>query len=256
MKILPLVNIFQNGFEVWETRQPTPDEIIKNIQAKLPINEIHQEIKTQLIQTIQTPEDAIKYCLEKNGYCNTFENFIDDELKKSPTIQQWLSLMPITIPPNLLQYKTNYPEFDPSGVQEEIALINCYLSTNQQLIRAGEIDLWNIGESLVTNTPLSTSFCPQIALRNVNHGAKAYNYGRIDIMLINVVDSSTHVFFYNPKQEMGHEKEVLVSAGAKLTLKKRTVLKNEHTVHKYDLTQTSSEQSKNVPVYLVEINLE
>ena len=83
MKILPLVNIFQNGFEVWETRQPTPDEIIKNIQAKLPINEIHQEIKTQLIQTIQTPEDAIKYCLEKNGYCNTFENFIDDELSST-----------------------------------------------------------------------------------------------------------------------------------------------------------------------------
>lgn len=255
MKILPLVNIFQNGFEVWETRQPTLNEIIKNLQDKLPISEIHQEIKTQLIQTIQTPEDAIKYCLEKRGHCNTFEKFIDDELKKSPTIQKWLSLMPITIPPNLLQYKTNYPEFNPSAVQKEIAEINCYLSINQQLIRAGEIDLWNIGDSLVTNTPLSTSFCPQIALRNVNHGGKAYNYGRIDIMLINVVNSSNHVFFYNPEQEMGHEKEVLVSTGAKLTLKKRTVIKNEYTVHKYDPTLTPSEQIKNVPVYLVEIDL-
>ncbi len=106
--------------------------------------------------------------------------------------------------------------------------------------------------TFVTNQPLSTSFCPQVALRNAEWRGKAYDEGKIDLFVINVIEPNTNIFFYNLNEELGNEKEVLFASGATLQLVSKTFV-GMHVVAKANLDYSTSK--KTVPIHILEIDI-
>ena len=103
---------------------------------------------------------------------------------------------------------------------------------------------------MVTDRPLSTSLCPQVALRNADHNGKAYEAGRIDLLVIRVAESATKAFAYKRKgMALGHENEVVFAAGAGLSWFSETLVRKDYPAVK------AFHDSKDVPAYVLEIDL-
>ena len=159
--------------------------------------------------------------------------------------------MPSATPPGLKKYKSSYPSYDPVQVQREINAHGALLPVDQVLFHAG---VWPGGTSLVTDRPLSTSFCPQVALRNADHKGKAYDAGRIDLFVVRIAASSTKAFVYKRKGlDLGHENEVVFAAGATLNLISATRIRENYSAGKVGLY--AHLDTKKIPVYVLEIDI-
>lgn len=92
------------------------------------------------------------------------------------------------------------------------------------------------GDRLTTERPLSSSFCPQVALRNADHKGKGYDAGRIDLLVLRATNPRTNVFAYKRKgTNLGHGNEVLFAARANLTLTSSELVSVDYTAGKYGL---------------------
>lgn len=124
------------------------------------------------------------------------------------------------------------------------------LSEGQSLFHAG---LWPLQSqhSFISSRPFSTTFCPQVALRNVEYKAKAYNQNQIDLFVLRVTNPSTKVFAFRRSGNVsfGHENEVLFSSGAELVLRSRKMVRNDYPV------ADASMLRKLIPIYVLEIDI-
>ncbi len=103
---------------------------------------------------------------------------------------------------------------------------------------------------LVTNRPLSTTFCPQIALRNAEWKGKAHKQGRLDLFVLRVTEPRTKAFvFKRAGTNLGHENEILFATGAKLKKRSETMIHNQYMVGH------GSDAKKEVPVYVLEVDI-
>ncbi|MCG3462972.1 hypothetical protein L7G72_14170 [Xenorhabdus bovienii] len=129
------------------------------------------------------------------------------------------------------------------------------LATGQVLFHGGDIvSHLNINESIVTERPFSSSFCPAMALRNSNWRGKSYDKNQVNLLILRVVDSNTNAFVFKINgTDKGHEKEVLFASNATLTLRKRTILAKNYTTYKAD--EYFNAYKKSVPAYLLHVDI-
>ncbi len=242
---LPIVNVFSNPYEVWATRDATQQEMLDHYRKH---GFFCSTVKDRLITTIANHVDAASY-MAKYGADNGLENFINSFLYNSPDYKLFRKLMPSKTPQVLFDYQQKYPCYIIANVDKEINDIGNTLSDGQYLFHGG---LWcnAISNTVVLISPFSTSFCPQVALRNAEWRGKAYDAGQIDLFVLRSVNSRTNVFCFPIKgTKMGSEKEVIFASGTKLFLRNRMLINNSYTVRKYGFP------NKNVPIYVVEIDI-
>lgn len=219
---LPLVNTFSPPYEKWETRHPTVEEM-------LAASNFHMRVKVRLEATVANAYDAAVY-MGRVGADNGLGDFINAALDDSPAHKQWRQAMPSKTPDALARYQKSYPNCDFAKVSAEINEIAQVLSEGQCLFHAG---LWPDCATLVTDRPLSTSFCPQVALRNADHRSKAYDAGRIDLFVLKVTSPKTNIFAYKRNgTNLGHENEVLFAEGANLKLVSSEVVNTDYLAAK------------------------
>jgi hypothetical protein len=248
MTVLPLVNTFTNPFEVWEERQATYEEMIE--EAKRTGRVPSSRIKVRVIQTITTAFDAAKH-MANVGADPGLARHIENELSSTGIYPSWRKAMPSATPSSISKYQKSYPDYDVNQVNSDINAIDVTLQPGQQLFHGG---LWPGGNSFTTVRPLSTTFCPQVAMEELAHKGKAYDAGRIDLFVLRVIAPTTNVFvFRNKGTNFGHEKEVLFASGANLTLRSCTLIRNDYQVCK--VAHGASLIYKQVPAYVLEVDI-
>lgn len=241
--ILPLINTFQEPYIVWNMREATLDELLTGK------SDLFRGVATTVRANLSNHLEAARYMAEVKVDIS-LERFIDDFLHKSLECNSWKNAMPALTPSPLIHYKQSYPNFDTVAVDNSIKSIGVFPSEGQYLFRGGD---WPDGlTTMITEQPLSTSFCPQVALRNAEWRGKAYDQGKIDLFVIRVVEPKTNIYFYNLNEELGNEKEVLFASGAKLQLVSKTFV-GMHVVAKANSDYSISEKS--VPINILEIDI-
>lgn len=238
-----IVNVFKTPYEVWTTRAPTMDEVKQAGRMLHSVND-------KLLYTLNNHLDAAKHMLIK-GADNALAHFIEDYLNESADLKKLRSAMPSKTPASISTYQQQYPQCNLLQVNNDIGIHGIKLDEENVLFHGG---FWPPawGTSYKTDKPLSTTFCPQVALRNAEHNGKAYDAGEIHLLVLKVVNPKTKAFIFRQNgTNLGHEKEVLFSSGAILTLRSKTLIKNDYRVAKSN--GTSDSLIKEVPAYVVEI---
>jgi hypothetical protein len=247
--VLPLIDTFTNPFDVWEQRKATYEEITE--EAKRTGRMPSSHVKVRVLQTIRTAVDAAKH-LADVGADPGLERHIENELYSTGIYASWRKPMPSATPSSISKYQKSYPDYDVNQVDRDIDAIGVTLQPGQQLFHGG---LWP-GENYTFTTarPLSTTFCPQVAMQELAHNGKAYDAGRIDLFVLRVIAPATKVFvFRNKGTNLGHEKEVLFASGANLTLRNRTLIRDDYQVCK--IAHGASLIYKKVPSYVLEVDI-
>lgn len=248
MAVLPLVDTFTTPYEVWSQRDATHEEMLAQLQTtgRMP----HSRINDQLQLSVTNGLQAAQY-MAQVGADGGLERHIDAALANSAAYGTWRKAMPSATPKSLSDYQKKYPACNFAAIDSDINSIGAALSPGQVLFHGG---CWPGGMSLTTSMPLSTTFCPQVALREAEHGGKAYDAGCIDLFVLRVTTSSTNVFAFRLNgTNLGHEKEVLFASGATLTLRNRIVIRNNYQVAK--VTTGVTMVYKQVPIQVLEIDI-
>lgn len=242
---LPIVDVFENPYESWSYRNASTEEILEHNRT---YGYFRSQVKDTLINTISNHLDAATH-MAKVGADNGLENFIDRYLDDSANYKALRKNMPSKTPKVLFDYQQKYPNYTANEVDKEINNIGHTLSDGQYLFHGGS---WLNGtlNRFQTTAPLSTSFCPQVALRNAEWKGKAYDNNKIEIFILHADNPITNVFAFPRKNtKMGNEKEVLFASGATLIRKASHFIRGDYTVGKYNC------QNKKVPIYVVEIDI-
>ncbi len=241
---LPIVNVFPVPYQVWTYRNASVEEMAAHSQKYGVYN---TTIKDELKCTICNHFDAATY-MGKIGYDNELENYINDYLNNDTNFRHWRKCMPSQTPTALANYQKIYPCYNQKEVDNEINRIGVLLSEGQTLFHGG---VYPEGiPSFSTSRPFSTTFSPQVALRNAEWRGKAYESDRIDLFVLRVIKPKTHIFVYRQKMtQQAHEKEVLFASGAELTLQKKVLIHNEYEVAKCGFP------NKRVPIYVTEVDI-
>ena len=238
---LPIVDPFNPPYEVWQKRNPTLEEMNANGNW-LPV-------KDQLLGTVFSALGAANYTATNAGEItlkNRLDGHITDFLKNSADYKAWQNAMPSKTPNAIAEYQKNSAKSDPVKVNGEIAQYGKLLGVGQCLFHGG---LWWGGPgSATTQTPLSTSLSPIAAIQNALHGGKAYNDGRLDLIVLKTTTSKTNAFvFKSSGTNLGHELEVLLAAGTPLTFVSEACLCSAFEVEKVN------DPIKTIPIYVVQV---
>lgn len=242
---LPIVNTFIPAYESWSTRNPTIEEHEASYKEN---GAMSPPIRDKLLATVDNHLSAAKY-MAKQGADNQLEKHIDDTLANSSAYKLWRDEMPSKTPASISKFQQNYPSYKQADVDKEINEINQTLSEGQFLFHGG---LWfdDNKDEIILEKPFSTSFCPQVALRNSEHLGKAYDDGKIDLFVLKVKKPQTNIFAFKLNgTSMGHEKEVLFASGAKLKFQKRNLIRQDYNVGKPNFA------NKKIPIYVIEVDI-
>lgn len=232
----PLVDPFEQSFEACQTRSPTAEEMLANKSID-PIN-------VGLIAKINDPVSAARYVA--NGAPDSgLDNHISNMLQASAGLKQWRQAMPSRTPKPLSVFQRQYGRHDIQAVCQELQLHGRNLSPGQCLFHGG---LW-WGDG-ATSKPLSTSFSPQVAFKNAEWKGKAYDAGRIDLMVLKVVSPNVKAFAFKHKgTSNGHEKEVLLRPGLTLACRSSVLVRQDC------LATKPGHAAKQVDVHVLEIDM-
>lgn len=246
---LPLINIFDTPYEVWEESEPTLAEKIAYLREN---GNLHMpKHKVRLIKEIKTAYDAAVHIAEV-GNDPVLRRFIEEQLSINKTFKGWRSNMPSKTPHALTTYQQRMSQSSVQDITNTLNEIGVKLSNEQYLFHGGH---WCFGKEFVTTRPLSTTLCPEVAYIETFHGGKAYDAGQIDLWVLKVINPSTNIFVYKHNgTSMGHEKEILLNAGAKITLKSKTRVRDNVKVTKI-LPNSCNEISKLIPVNVLEMEV-
>ena len=246
MNKLPLVNVFEKPYELWEERDQTFEEMRQS-------GNFHKRVKVKLKAKLHNHVDAAKHMIVE-VVDNQLDRFIKDYLNQSASYKQMRTQMPSKTPKSLSDYQRKFQSATFEQVSIDINNCGQILSYGQYLFHGGLCPI-NIGESFITGRPFSTSFCPQIALRNAEWGGKAYDAGEVNLFVLRTVNSQTKTFCFRLNgTDKGHEAEVLFAAGAKITLRNKVKIKNGKA-YKACSQYPSRDLEKEIPFYLVEVDI-
>ncbi|HCG7383863.1 TPA: hypothetical protein NJ378_004723 [Vibrio parahaemolyticus] len=245
MKTMPLVNVFQTPYEVWDIRRPTHEEMLA---GKTGLQ------KTRLIAKISNHFEAAKYELLNRG-CTRLDQHIEDVLNSSIEYKGMRELMPSQTDQTLSDFQNKFQSIHFENVSNIVQRDGKKLVSGQILYHGGFFDR-NLNEEVITTRPLSTSFSPHMACQNAEWRGKAYDSGELHLMMFRVVNPQTKAFCFKIKgTNKGHEKEVLFASGAKLVLRKKTLIKNDGTAYKACDQYAGNVLKKSIPFYLLEIDI-
>lgn len=241
-----IINVFSTPFESWSYRKATVQESTERYKET---GYLSSEIKDRLERRIGSAFDAATYMIEKR-VDNALEHFIDSALANDAAFTALRYQMPSQTPAALNDYQSSYPEYNRVAVDQAINQFGAYLADGQYLIHGG---LWFSGEdSFTTDRPLSTTFCPQIALRNAEWRGKAYDANRVELMVIRVTKPKTKAYLFGAEGEFKHEKEAVFASGAQLRRLR------EHYIMDIKVSKVTKELNtveKTVPAFVTEVEL-
>lgn len=246
--LLPIVRPFAEPYDAWSYRMATHEEMMASVHA----GNLSLWVNDKLLARVTSEHEAAGH-MASRGVDNGLEGHIDRRLAADAGFQQWLRAMPVTTPHALQTYQHEFPPDDFSQADQAIRMHGATLSPGQLLFHGGHLRFPPDG-MLVTQRPLSTTFCPQVALRSAEWRGKAYVAGQVDLNLLRVNSSETKAFIFDPNgSEKGHEKEVLFASGTTLILRSRQALRSDYTVCR--ATNHLRTEEKVVTVYLCEVDL-
>lgn len=235
--LLPIVRPFDQPYEAWTSRDATHDEMMASMKA----GRFSLLVDDQLIARIANEYQAAEYmaaCVVDNG----LEFHIDRALAEDSGYQQWLGAMPDALPAALEAYQHEYPLDDYGQVDRAIHDHGASLSPGQMLFHGGHISFPPDGR-LVTARPFSSTFCPQVALREAEWRGKAYDAGLVCLYLLRVCSPDSKVYVFDPAAaDKGNEKEVLFASGATLILRSASILRTDYKVQRWKDMRTESKQ--------------
>lgn len=216
---LNLIDIYSPALTLWETRESTLEESLEHGRP--------YRVQTRPRAIIGSSMDAAVH-IANEGTDKTLRNYINDTLSASYEYKVWRHAMPSTTPRNIADYQKSLSTCDLDAVSRDIVAIGQVLTHGQCLFHAGVSAL---PSPLVTSRPLSTSFCPDVALRNAEHKGKAYHGGRIDLFVLEAHNPTTTVFvFRRGGTNLGHENEVLFASGAQVKITASKLIRNDYPV--------------------------
>lgn len=246
---LPLINICPFPYEVWSTREASQNEMMEHYKKN---GYFSNMINDELKYIVTNPLDSAKH-IATVAVDNRLSQLINDALDNDKNYRSLRNTMPSQTPAELFKYQKEYPHYNPLKVDTEINNVGCTLSEGQFLFHGGRW-LGSHTNEFVTERPLSTTFCPQIALRNAEFRGKAYDNDRIDILVLKVENPVTNVFAFRRKgTNMGHENEILFASGAKLHLYQEHLIRENYKVEK--ASQGLDIIEKEVPIYVLEVGI-
>lgn len=201
--------MFRVPYEEWSYRDKTIEEMRETRQFS-------GMIKDYLIDTVTNHEEAAYYAL-KYSHNNQFQQHIDAMLNESPEYASLRHLMPKNDPSALVSYQNRCTEEDKVFADRAIKKYGTTLASGQILYHGG---YWKDSTCLeiTTKRPFSTSFCPQIAVRNAEWDGKAYNNGAIHLFILKVLKPKSLAYIFSRDGEKGYEKEVVFESGTKIVL--------------------------------------
>ena len=244
-----VVNVLATPYEVWTRRETTTEEALDlHKNHGLSIFEA-LEVKDERIEVVSTHIEAATRMLRER-VDNGLESHIDDALDTSVEYRDLRDLMPPDVPEALSSYQSEFSEDGLALADEAIKAHGVEVAEGQFLFHGGH---WaSDGPTLTTSRPFSTSFCPQVALRNAEWKGKAYDAGRVDLIVVCVTQPETKAFVYSREGNHGNEKEVVFASGAKLT-RVREIHIADFCVSK--VTSGLQQVHKVVPAYLIEVEI-
>ena len=240
-----IVDVFATPYEYWRYRHVPFDEAIKNPDpnARPSLKE-----KDKLIRTVTCHREAAEHILLQRADA-LLESHIEAALTVSNVYQRWLREEPLEDPKAFLDYQIKCPHHDKAAVDDLIDQHGVTLADGQYLFHCGSWSSYS--DTLTTDRPFSTSFCPQVALRNGEHKGKSYDAGKVELFVIRTTNPVTKAYVSRCTGEQGHEKEVLFASGASLRQVRKTMV-NEIKATKQE---NGREVSRMVPAYVIEIEL-
>jgi hypothetical protein len=245
MHNLPLVNIFSEPYEIWSMRSPTYSEMMEGVYG--PVND-------QLIAKIHDHYEAATYTLLNRG-CTRLDDLINYKLNKSAAYRQMRQMMPARTHQHLSDFQNKFQSIHFDSVSEIVERGGQKLAEGQILYHGG---FWSgaIGNEFVTSRPLSTSFSPHMACQNADWSGKSYDSGELHLIILRVVNPQTRAFCFRINgTNKGHEKEVLFAAGAHLTLRDKKLVKSDGRAYKGCDIYAGKVLEKNIPYYILEMDI-
>lgn len=244
-----VVNVFATPYEDWSKRDATTEEILDLVNNKgLSMIEALQ-VNDKLIKVVLTHTEAATHMLRQR-VDNCLECHVNRALDSSPDYRTLRDLMPQNVPEALSSYQGEFSEHDSAMADEAIKVHGVEIVEGQFLFHGGH---WASDASTVTTSrPFSTSFCPQVALRNAEWRGKAYDAGRIDLMVVRVTQPKTKAYAYGREGNHGNEKEVVFASGAKLTRVRETHIAD---IPVSKVTADLRTEKKVVPAYVLEVEI-
>ncbi|AZK61351.1 hypothetical protein ACIPR7_18185 [Pectobacterium parvum] len=244
---LPIINILKEPYVRWNMRLMRPDEIGVIIPDG-PGPNVREGLKCN----ITDPVSAAIYAINEAGTDNGLTIHIENMVKKHGS---WARSMPPVTPKDIARYQSHYPNCDLASVSNTIKEVGSVLSEGQYLFHGG---FWPTAHGknaqFVTTRPLSTTLSPNVAFAETLHGGKAYDAGRIDILVLKVKNPCTKIFAFKHKgTNLGHEMEILFASGATLKYIREQYIE-DITVGKC-LPGSFHTQTKMVPAYIVEVEI-
>lgn len=243
-----IVQPFARPYESWIYRSATSEELAAHMTA----GEFLIEVKDRMVARV-TDEVEAAYCLAMRGGIDIgLENHIESVLRSDPTFAGWRAAMPTVVPLDIAVYKHDYENSCLGKVNHSIREVGTTIGVGQRLFHGGYLPFDGNGE-LPLSRPLSTTFCPQVALRSAEWRGKAFDSNGVWLYLVRIVASENFAFVFDPDAaELGNEKELLFSAGPTLRLRSTSTLRKSYEVRKMiDLRM----HAKDVPFHLCEVDL-
>lgn len=242
---LPIVNVFQQTYEAWSTRSATFEEMRKDAEeGRRPALHAKNELQARVSNPLEAAVHIASVCAD-----GALSSFINTALDSDAGFKSWRSRMPGKTPEALTRYQQKYPHYDQAQVDSAINDFAATLTEGQCLFHGGS---WpaDAGDSFETDKPLSTSFCPQVALRNAEHKGKAYEANKVELFVLRATNPATRVFSYRRAgTKMGNENEVVFASGSRLTLRSRTKVRSDYGVSKVD------RPDKEVEIHVLEVDI-
>lgn len=245
-----IINPYSSPHELWETREPTREEsseMIKQGTWKPCVS-----IKVKIDTTIHSPFDAAMF-VASNQHDLRLDRYVHKYLDGSEQYAQWLSLMPESVPEELLSYQSSYPPSDFDKINDIVNVFGIHMPDDQVLFHGG---VWpknqygNPEVSLITDRVLSTSLCPKVAITNAEWKGKAWDSNRIDLMVIKVNCSTANAYIFDKElPQHGHELEILFAKDAVLRFISESEIVGGREVYKYQ------QKPKRIKVFVINVEL-
>ncbi|MGJ0481819.1 hypothetical protein [Pantoea agglomerans] len=230
---LPLINQFLFPCEIWETRPAERADFEERLLNGWHIARCTQSVKVNLLDKIDTPDKAAQY-IHDGRYNVQIENYIEKSLsniKSHYTLAR--QSMPSVTPDILSKYQRLYSSGIDMFKVDSAITSGDYLADNQILFHGGGLlNNTKAFDSFVTSRPLSTSLCPVKAFINGAWRGKYYNEGEVNLIILTAKKISKKAFVFRMNgTDKGHEKEILISSGATLTIISKYTIANDFIVY-------------------------
>lgn len=181
-----------------------------------------------------------------NRHVRDISQHIQAALRENASYHDLLNLMPNPMPDALASYQAEYSENDLISADEAIKAHGAKMADGEYLFHGGH---WSgSGDTYITTRPFSTSFLPEVAILNAKWHGKAFNAGRLDLMVVRVTRPKTKSYAYDRDSSHGYEYEVVFASGAALTR-----LSEKYVTE----IKVSSDKGceRMIPAYLIEVEI-